>query len=66
MTYPPNITQHLALVLDGVVLDIMHMPDRLGAILLSNPTIVSVEVDTPLSPQVGWNYSEDTGFTPPA
>jgi hypothetical protein len=36
---------HLALVVDGIVEDIMHCDERLGDLLLSNPTIVELGED---------------------
>ena len=36
---PPN---KIALVLDGVVIDVLHTDSRLAAILLSEPTLLDV------------------------
>lgn len=56
---PPN---HLALIIDGMVEDIMHTEDRLAAILLSEPVVVEIgHPDEPTSPRIGWVYDAATG-----
>lgn len=47
----------LALIIDNEVLDIIGLPDRLAAILLSNPTIIEV-TDYP-TVSVGDQYDPD-------
>lgn len=55
---PPH---KIAFVIDGVVADTIHVPDRLAAVLLSEPTIIRIPDE--LEPQVipGWKYDSATG-----
>ena len=41
-TRSDQVPMHLALVIDGVVEDIIHCDERLGAIFLSDPKIVEI------------------------
>jgi hypothetical protein len=42
-TRSDQVPMHLALVIDGVVEDIIHCDERLGYILLSNPDIIDIK-----------------------
>ena len=55
----------VAFVIDGVLVDVLHTDERLGAIFLSEPTIVDVtDVYTTLAPHS--LYNPGTGkFTAP-
>ena len=50
---------HLALVIDGVVEDIIHCDERLGYILLSDPKIVDIK-DNFRKINISDIYDEDT------
>jgi hypothetical protein len=50
-TLPPPNVSHIAIVLDGVVEDVILCQDRLSALLLSNPIFVMVDQDN--KPTVG-------------
>jgi hypothetical protein len=57
---------HIALVIDNEVVDIIHANDRLGAIFLSNPTIIDVS-ETLDSVKVGYIYNPATSqFSEPS
>lgn len=47
---------HVALVLDGIVEDIIHCDERLGVLLLSNPKAVEIEQGSKVS--IDWIYDE--------
>ena len=49
---PPLPEGKVAFIIDGVVEDVLHVPDRLAAILLSNPTIVDVKAEFDKDPNV--------------
>ena len=61
---PPN---KIAFILDGKVLDVLHVDDRLAAIMLSKPEIADVSsfyVDKEEGFNIiGWNY-DGTNITP--
>jgi hypothetical protein len=48
---------HLAIVLDGIVEDIIHCDDRLGILLLSEPKIVEIPADKTVD--IDYLYDED-------
>jgi len=48
---------HIALIVDGVVEDIMHCDERLAMLLMSEPTVIEIESDSKVSP--GWMYDEE-------
>jgi hypothetical protein len=52
-----TITKHLAFVIDGEVVEIMHCQEKLAAILLSNPTTVQVLDLTKV--KVGYKYIDN-------
>lgn len=57
-----TITEHIAFVIDGEVVEIMHCQTKLAAILLSEPQIV--KIDDGIFPRPGWKY-EDGIFKEP-
>ena len=57
-----TITEHIAFVLDGQVVEIIHCQPKMAAILLSNPEIVKIPEDKVVKP--GWGY-KDEKFTLP-
>ena len=64
MTNPTLPPVKIAFVIDNEVVDVLHTDERLGAIFLSEPTIVDVtdKLDTAT---VGASYDPSTGvFTP--
>lgn len=67
----PFDPHHLALIIDGVVQDVMFTDPRLAAILLSNPVVVDVTPSSdPTVPRndvyIGTLYDAATGtFTHP-
>ena len=52
-----SITHHIAFVIDGEVVELMHCQEKLAAILLSNPTIVRVLDLTKV--KVGYKYKDN-------
>jgi hypothetical protein len=67
----PFDPHHLALIIDGVVQDVMFTDPRLAAILLSTPTVVEITPSSdPTVPRpdvyIGTLYDSATGvFTSP-
>jgi len=57
---PPNVS-HIAIVLDGVVEDVILCQDRLAALLLSNPQFVAV--DSGNKPKIGITRYINNTFT---
>jgi hypothetical protein len=56
----------VAFIIDGTVVDVLHADERLGAILLSDPTVVNVTdwfKDNPGVNLVSASY-DGTSFTP--
>jgi hypothetical protein len=68
MTTPDLPPQKVALVIDGEVVDVLHINERLAAILLSDPTVVDITsnfAENPNSVNVGFKYDKDTNtFSP--
>lgn len=60
----PDMPCKVAFVIDGKIVDILHTDERLGAIFLSNPTIVDVSETFSQGMAVGWDYDGQT-FTAP-
>ena len=62
MDLHPEMNNHIALIIDGVVQQMMLVDDRLAAILLSEPTIVDVtgEDGFPVAGH-GFLYNEQDG-----
>jgi hypothetical protein len=48
----------IAIVVNGVVEDVIHCQRRLADMLLSNPVFVSVKDKNPV-PTIGWIYNEE-------
>ena len=59
-----NMNVKVAFVIDNEVVDILHTDERLGSILLSNPTIIDVSnhlnKDGQFNLPVGAIYNQDT------
>jgi hypothetical protein len=54
----PKITQginHIAIVLDGEVKEIIRAQNRLASLFLSNPEFVEFDLKE-VHPQIGWKY----------
>lgn len=49
---------HIALIIDGVVEDIMHCDERLAMLLMSEPTVVEIDSNSPV--KINWIYDEET------
>ena len=64
MTQPTSLPPHkIAFVIDGEVVDILHVEDRLAAVLLSEPTIVDITEKFAADPQsvmFGFKYNPTT------
>jgi hypothetical protein len=58
----PKPPHKIAFIIDGVVADTIHVPDRLAAVLLSEPRIVRIPDE--LEPAVipGWKFNDEDGF----
>lgn len=59
-----SITQNIAFVIDGQVVDIIHCQDKMAAILLSNPEIVLIPEGKFAKP--GWAYQDGEFIDPNA
>jgi hypothetical protein len=59
-----SITQNIAFVIDGQVVDIIHCQDKMAAILLSNPEIVLIPEGKFAKP--GWAYQDGKFIDPDA
>lgn len=58
---------HIALIVNGIVEEIMHFDERLAAVLLANPTIKQVDLPADGGPDTGWTYNaESNTFSAPA
>lgn len=53
---PRSSINHLAIILDGEVQEIMRAQNRLAALLLSEPQFVEFDPDE-VKPDIGWIYS---------
>lgn len=51
---------HIALIIDGIVEDIMHCDERLGYLLLSEPTVIEVN-ENYFKINISDRYDEETG-----
>jgi hypothetical protein len=63
MTTPKLPPYKIAFVIDGEVVDILHVEERLSAVLLSDPTIVDVTALIAADPQSvnnGFKYNATT------
>lgn len=52
----------IAFIIDEVVADTIHVPDRLAAVLLSEPKIVLIPDELEKQVIPGWKYNETDGF----
>ena len=59
-----SITQNIAFVIDGKVVDIIHCQDKMAAILLSDPEIVLIPEGKFAKP--GWTYQDGKFIDPNA
>lgn len=59
---PPADVKHIAIILDGVVEDVILAQPRLSALLLSNPIFVQIDTSKDVKPQVGITRYEDGKF----
>lgn len=50
---------HLALIIDGIVEDIIHCDERLGFLLLSEPLVIEIEKNY-LKVNISDTYNEET------
>lgn len=48
---------HIALVVDGLVEDVMHCDERLAMLLMSEPLVIEIDADSPVT--VNWLYDKD-------
>lgn len=55
---PESKINHLAIILDGEVQEIMRAQNRLAALLLSQPLIVEFDPEE-VKPNIGWSYKEE-------
>lgn len=60
---PPVKINHIAVVLDGRVEEVIHTENRMAALLLSEPQFVEFEEDD-VVPTIGWLWDGET-FTQP-
>ena len=56
-TPPSSTINHIAIILDGEVQEIMRAQNRLTALLLSDPKFVVFDVDD-VRPEIGWKYHD--------
>jgi hypothetical protein len=61
--HPPENINYVAIVLDGVVEDVMRCQDRLAALILSNPQFVEFDPEKD-RPQIGLTKYENGKFVP--
>ena len=59
-----TITEHIAFVIDGQVVEIIHCQPKMAAILLSDPEIVQIPEDKVVKP--GWVYKNQEFTLPEA
>lgn len=53
---PRSKINHLAIILDNEVQEVMRAENRLAALLLSNPTFVEFNPEE-IRPEIGWTYT---------
>jgi hypothetical protein len=51
-----TLANHIAIIVDNEVVDVIHCDEKLGAILLSDPTFISISAPSENSPTTGWSY----------
>jgi len=52
---PPVRINHIAIVLDGRVEEVIHTENRMAALLLSEPSFIEFE-ETGVIPTIGWTW----------
>jgi len=52
-----TLTEHVALVLNGEIVEIVHCQPKLAAILLSEPKAIAIPKN--VIPKIGWRYVEN-------
>lgn len=57
-----TITEHIAFVIDGQVVEIIHCQPKMAAILLSEPLIVQIPEGKVI--KTGWSYENGTFIQP--
>ena len=55
------VINHIAVVLDGKIEEIIRAENRLAALFLSNPDFIEFDPQK-INPQLGWTYLEDKFF----
>lgn len=48
---------HIALIIDGMVEDVMHCDERLAMLLMSEPLVIEIPEDSPVT--INWLYDEE-------
>lgn len=51
-----TLANHIAIIIDNEVVDVIHCDEKLGAMLLSDPTFISISAPSENSPTTGWSY----------
>jgi hypothetical protein len=51
-----TLANHIAIIVDNEVVDVIHCDEKLGAMLLSDPTFISISAPSEKSPTTGWSY----------
>lgn len=59
---PKSQINHLAIVLDGEVQEIMRAQNRLAALLLSGPEFIEFDPDE-VKPDIGWTYVDEKFYS---
>jgi len=52
-----SVNNHIAFVIDGEVVEIIHCQEKMAAILLSSPEIV--KINEGVFPKIGWEYKDN-------
>jgi hypothetical protein len=61
---PPIKINHIAIVLDGEVQEVIHTENRMAALLLSSPQFIEFE-EAEIVPTIGWGWDGEK-FTEPS
>jgi len=57
---------HIAMIVDGTVIQALHVDERFAAAYLSSPTFVQCKGLSEGGPDAGWSYDSEKGtFTAP-
>ena len=62
---PPVRINHIAVVLDGRVEEVIHTENRMAALLLSEPQFIEFE-ETGVIPTIGWTWDGEKFVAPNA